>query len=228
MGDSFLKTRDQRLLPDRVRGSAERQGCHPIEDLGRGHQIQFVWRQPMNRQLLFVLSLLLFPTACLAQTTPNDSQTLQSLLLEVRQLRQDLQTTTIAGQRAQILIYRVQGQEAAVARASQRLDEFREKLARIQDERKHVAADVKRFEDSLSSSENPPTQRKEIEQGMLPQLKTRLESLENQEQQLQTREIEAGQQLRAEEVRLSDLRDQMDRLDKTLENAGRRLGGSSQ
>jgi len=182
----------------------------------------------MNRQLLFVLSLLLFPTACLAQTTPNDSQTLQSLLLEVRQLRQDLQTTTIAGQRAQILIYRVQGQEAAVARASQRLDEFREKLARIQDERKHVAADVKRFEDSLSSSENPPTQRKEIEQGMLPQLKTRLESLENQEQQLQTREIEAEQQLRAEEVRLSDLRDQMDRLDKTLENAGRRLGGSSQ
>ncbi|OLB16724.1 MAG: hypothetical protein AUH16_12580 [Acidobacteria bacterium 13_2_20CM_57_7] len=176
MGDSFLKTRDQRLLPDRVRGSAERQGCHPIEDLGRGHQIQFVWRQPMNRQLLFVLSLLLFPTACLAQTTPNDSKTLQSLLLEVRQLRQDLQTTTIAGQRAQILIYRVQGQEAAVARASQRLDEFREKLARIQDERKHVAADVKRFEDSLSSSENPPTQRKEIEQGMLPQLKTRLES----------------------------------------------------
>jgi len=182
----------------------------------------------MNRQLLFVLSLLLFPTACLAQTTPNDSKTLQSLLLEVRQLRQDLQTTTIAGQRAQILIYRVQGQEAAVARASQRLDEFREKLARIQDERKHVAADVKRFEDSLSSSENPPTQRKEIEQGMLPHLKTRLESLENQEQQLQTREIEAEQQLRAEEVRLSDLRDQMDRLDKTLENAGRRLGGSSQ
>src|SRR5438874_7218310 len=163
----------------------------------------------MNRSALFVLGLLLFSTDGFGQTTPGDSQTLQALLSEVRQLRQDLQTTTIAGQRAQILIYRVQGQEAAVARASQRLDEFREKLARIQDERKHVAADVKRFEDSLSSSENPPTQRKEIEQGMLPQLKTRLESLENQEQQLQTREIEAEQQLRAEEVRLSDLRDQM-------------------
>src|SRR5438094_8204581 len=190
LGDSFLKTRDQRLLPDRVRGSAERQGCHPIEDLGRGHQIQFVWRQPMNRQLLFVLSLLLFPTACLAQTTPNDSKTLQSLLLEVRQLRQDLQTTTIAGQRAQILIHRVQGQEAAVARASQRLDEFREKLARIQDERKHVAADVKRQEDFISNTQNPAAERKDVE-GMLSQSKTRVESLENQEQQLQTREIEA-------------------------------------
>src|SRR5438552_14208092 len=179
LGDSFLKTRDQRLLPDRVRGSAERQGCHPIEDLGRGHQIQFVWRQPMNRQLLFVLSLLLFPTACLQQTTPNDSKTLQSLLLELRQLRQDLQTTAIAGQRAQILIYRVQGQEAAVARASQRLDEAREKLARIQDDRKHVATDVKQHEDFISNTENPPTKRKEVE-AVLPRLKTRLESLYNE------------------------------------------------
>src|SRR5258708_29002378 len=87
----------------------------------------------MNRSSLLVLSLLLSSTACFGQTTPGDSQTLQALLLEVRQLRQDLQTTTIAGQRAQILIYRLQGQEAAVTRAAQRLDEAREKLARIQD-----------------------------------------------------------------------------------------------
>src|SRR5882762_6133029 len=155
----------------------------------------------MNRSSLFVLSSLVFSTACFGQTTTGDSQTLQALLFEVRQLRQDLQTTTIAGQRVQILIYRLQGQEAA---------------------------DVKRFEDSLSGAVNPATQRKDIEEGVLPQLKTRLESLGNQEQQLQTREIEAEQQLRAEEVKLSDLRDQLDRLDKTLENAGRRPGGSAQ
>ncbi len=181
----------------------------------------------MNRLSLFVLGLLLFSTACFGQTTPGDSQTLQALLSEVRQLRQDLQTTTIAAQRAQILIYRLQGQEAAVARASQRLDEAREKLARIQDERKHLATDVKQHEDFINNTENPPTQRKEVE-GVLPRLKTRLESLENEEQQRQTREIEADQQLRAEEVRLSDHRDQLDRLDKALENASRRPGGSSQ
>ena len=181
----------------------------------------------MNRSSLFVLGLLLFSTACFGQTTPADSQTLQALLSEVRQLRQDLQTTTIAGQRAQILIYRLQGQEAAVARASQRLDEAREKLARIQDERKHVAADVNRQEDFISNTQNPAAERKDVE-GMLSQSKTRVESLENQEQQLQTREIEAEQQLRAEEIRLSDLRDQLDRLDKALASAGRRLGVSPQ
>ena len=181
----------------------------------------------MNRSSLFVLGLLLFSTDCFGQTTPGDSQTLQALLSEVRQLRQDLQTTTIAGQRAQILIYRLQGQEAAVARASQRLDEARDKLARIQDERKHVARDVKQHEDFISNTENSLAQRKEAEDS-LRQLKTRLESLENEEQQRQTREIEAEQQLRTEEVRLSDLRDQLDRLDKSLENASRRLGGSPQ
>jgi hypothetical protein len=79
----------------------------------------------------------------LGQSAPGDSQTLQAVLSEVRQPRVELRTMTIAAQRAQILIYRLQGQEASVGRASQRLDEAREKLARTQDERKHVAADVK-------------------------------------------------------------------------------------
>jgi hypothetical protein len=178
----------------------------------------------MSRSLLFVLAVLLFATASFGQPTAADAQTLQALLSEVRLLRQDLQTTTISAQRAQILIYRLQGQEAAVARAAQRLDEVRDKLARIQDERKHVAADVKRHEEFIGKTENSATERKEVED-MLRQSKTRLESLENEEQQRQTREIEAEQQLRTEVVRLSDLREQLDRLDKALENASRRTGG---
>jgi len=181
----------------------------------------------MNRSSLFVLGLLLSSAACYGQTTPGDSQTLQALLSEVRQLRQDLQTTTIAAQRAQILLYRLQGQEAAVARASQRLDEAREKLAGIQAQRKYLATDVKRHEDFISNTENPPTQRKEFEE-RLPHLKSELESTENLEQQEQSREMDAEQHLRSEEVRLSDLQDQLDRLDKALENASRRPGNSPQ
>jgi chromosome segregation ATPase len=180
----------------------------------------------MNRSSLFVLGLLLFSTSCFGQTTPGDSQTLQALLAEIRLLRQDLRTTTVAAQRSQILIYRLQGQEAAVGRASQRLDEVREKLARTQDERKHVAAEVKQHEDFVGNMENPVTQRKALED-RLTQLKTRLESLASEEQQHQSREIDAQQQLRTEEVRLIDLRDQLDRLDKALENASRRTDGSA-
>jgi tetrahydromethanopterin S-methyltransferase subunit G len=89
-----------------------------------------------------------------------------------------------------------------------------------------VTAEVKQHEDFVSNTENPPTQRKALE-NRLPELKTKLESLESEEQQHQSREIDAEQQLRAEEVRLSDLRDRLDRLDKALEYASRRTEGSA-
>lgn len=181
----------------------------------------------MNRSSLSALGLLLFSTACFGQTASGDSQTLQALLLEVRQLRVDLRTTSMAAQRAQILLYRLQGEEAAVARASQRFEEAREKVAAIQDQREHVATNIKEFEDFIGNTENPSGKRKELED-RLPQFKTRLESLKGEEQQRQTREIEAEQQLRAEEARLSDLREQLDRLDKALENASRREGANPQ
>jgi hypothetical protein len=72
----------------------------------------------MNRLSVITAGMLLFSATCFAQTTTNDSQTLQALLSEVRQMRQDLRTTTIAAQRSQILIYRLHGQEARVARVS--------------------------------------------------------------------------------------------------------------
>jgi len=179
------------------------------------------------RSTLLLLAGLLFATTCFGQSAPGDSQTLQALLSEVRQLRQELRTTTIAAQRSQILIYRLQGQEASAARASQRLDEAREKLARTQDERRHVAADVKQTEDFVNNADNPTAQRKALE-NRLSELKTRLESSESNEQKDQSQEIDAEQQLRAEETKLGDLRDQLDRLDKTLENAERRPDGSVQ
>jgi chromosome segregation ATPase len=173
------------------------------------------------------VGLLFFATACFGQTSSADSQTLQALLSEVRQLRQDIQLTTIMVERAQILIYRLHGQEAAVARASQRLDESREKLARTQEQRKQLSIEIKQEEEFIANTENVPAQRKNYED-RLPHLKARVDSLEGDEQQDQAREIETEQQFRAEEAKLNDLRDQLDRLDKTLENAGRKADGGVQ
>lgn len=181
----------------------------------------------MNRLSLLVLGQLLGAAACFGQSAPNDSQTLQNLLSEIRQLRQELQQTAISSQRVQILLYRLHGQEAAVARASQRLDEAREMLSGAQAERKHLAAEIKQHEEFINNRDNSQTQRKELED-RLPAEKTRLESFENMEQQQQLRESEAEQELRAEGAKLNDLRDQLDRLDKALESAGRRLSGSPQ
>ncbi len=80
------------------------------------------------RRLLLVTAILAVSTVALSQSNQSDSQTLRSLLEEVRLLRQDLHTTTVAAQRVQIALYRLQLQDAAVARAARLVEEAHSKL----------------------------------------------------------------------------------------------------
>ncbi len=180
----------------------------------------------MNRAPIVVLGCLSLAVPCAGQTLQSDSQTLVALLSEVRQLRQELQTSLITAQRTQILLHRLQGQEAAVARAAQRLDEARETHSGAQAERKQLAAEIKRNEELVSNEQNPPGQRKALEDRLSGD-RARLESFEKQEQREQAREAEAQQQMQAEEAALGDLRERLDQLDRALESAGRRAGGTS-
>jgi chromosome segregation ATPase len=179
----------------------------------------------MIRTSTLILGLLVFTAPALGQTTSTDSQTLQALLAEVRQLRQDLQTTTIAAQRAQILLYRLQIQEAVVARVSRRLGDTREELARLETEQKKLGADIKRLEDSINNTEDS-TERKQIEE-VLSQFKPRFESLENQVQLVQTKEAEAQEQQRLEQAKLESLQNELERLEQTLKSLGERTGANS-
>ena len=85
----------------------------------------------MHRWLFSIVGPLLIATPAFAQSSSTDSQTLQALLTEVRQLRHDLQTATVAAQRVQIALYRLQRQEAAVAHATQSLTDARSRLANV-------------------------------------------------------------------------------------------------
>ena len=172
----------------------------------------------MRQSILFMLSLLLFPAAAFSQTAPTDSQTWQALLAEVRQLRHDLRTATVAAQRAQILIYRVQSQEAVVGRIQQRIDDHHSKLAQIQAEQKSWLANTKRFEELRGGTDNP-IERKEIEDA-LAHLKASLEASASNEQEIQIKLTEAEDQLRIEQAKLGRLQDDLDRLDKALEKSG--------
>ncbi len=97
----------------------------------------------MKRLSVLPLTLLLFATTALAQTSPTDPDKLKAILSKIRQVRQDLQTTTRAAQRAQILVYRVQAQESIVRRMQERADDARSKLAQIRSEQKSRAASIK-------------------------------------------------------------------------------------
>lgn len=181
----------------------------------------------MCRPTFLALSLLVVSPTALGQSTSTDSHTLQALLAEVRQLRHDLQTVTAAAQRAQILIYRVQAQETVVRRAQERVEETRSKFDHIQSEKGKHAAQLKRMEDVQSHPETAQSEGKPLEDA-LAQLRARLEMEESDEQETQARLTEAEDQLRVEQAKLDQLNDDLDRLDKALENSSRPAGSAQQ
>ena len=171
----------------------------------------------MYRACFLLLGLLVLSTPAFGQSAPSDSQTLQALLSEIRQLRKDLQTTTVAAQRVQILMYRLQMQQAAVARAQQRVDEARSRLAEAQGGVRHFTSEIERDEAALNDSPNS-IDSKQVE-GMLAAAKRELEPQKIAQQEWETKEAEALQNLRSEEAKLAGLEEQFDRLDRELEKS---------
>ena len=167
----------------------------------------------MRRTLLFVLCFLFLSASGLGQSAATESQGMQALVAEVRQLRKDLQATNANALRVQVLLYRLQAQQAALARASDRLSNARSRLAGMQQHRTEVAATLKRFEELFENTETTSEDRKRF-QGEISARKQELEALATVEQQQQSAEMEAEEQLRAEQAKLNELEERVDRLEK--------------
>ena len=170
------------------------------------------------RRALFVLFCLFLSSSSSGQSTrstPNEPEGMQALVAEVRQLRKDLQTTNGYALKAEILLHRLQVQEAAVARVAQHLNDVRSSLSETQGHRRDVAANLKQLEEFLESSEISPEVRKQVER-QISGKKSELESLAAEEQQRQNAETEAEEQLRTEQAKLSALEDRVDRLEEEL------------
>lgn len=140
------------------------------------------------------------------QTTSSDSQTLQALLTEVRQLRHDLQVSLAKTQSAQILLSRLQIEEVAVTRASQHLDDARSRLAEVRLVLRSEASQIRHLEEDAPNVGETPAQVADA----LKQVKSDFEAATNLEQKRQVIESEAELQLRTEQDKLSTLETQLD------------------
>lgn len=178
----------------------------------------------MRRVWFLLLGLFVASISAFGQSTTTDSQTLQALLSEIRLLRRDLQTTTVASQRVQILMYRLQSQQAALARAQQRADEVHSRLNEAQAGVRHFTSEIERTETALNDTQNS-NDRKQVE-GMLAAAKRELELQKAAEQDWEAKEAEAVQNLRSEESKLAALEEQLDQLDKILEGVSRQSATS--
>jgi hypothetical protein len=170
----------------------------------------------MYRTALFLLLPLIGTATAWAQPAPADSPALQALVSEIHQLRQDLQATTVAAQRVQIALFRLQSQTAAVARLTSRLDEVRSRLSPTQSHHSELARRMQQLEEKQRDSHDPNELKAVTE--ILPQIKFELDREAGEEQRLQALESEAASQLRTEQARLNELQDQLDKLDRILDS----------
>lgn len=176
----------------------------------------------MRRALIGVgcLLLLLFYSPAFGQSssTSTDSQTLQELLREVRELRQDLRTVTVASQRAQILLSRVQAQQTAVTEAQKEVDEAHSQTNQTERRSRQIQNQIKYYTDQDNEDRTPnAVERQNIEQNVA-RLNAILEQSHGDEAKMQADEMQAKDKLQFEQSKLDALQSELDQIDRTLAN----------
>jgi len=166
-----------------------------------------------------IILLLLLAMNLLSQTPSKDPDTIQALLVEVRQLRQDIEAMTVASQRVQIALYALQMQDTALARSAQRLDAARNIRMPSEGNRDRLAADVHNWEDKVSAGKLSDAEAKALQE-RIPIVKSELERTTLVVQSQQAAEAEAATQFRVDQAKLSELQERIGRLDKVLETMG--------
>lgn len=171
----------------------------------------------MLRATFLAVCIFSFPSFASCQDKEPETRTMEAVLSEIRQLRQDLQTAAIAARKAQIVIYRLHIQEGVVERATERLENAKNSLAQLESQKKYQIDEIKRIEE-MKENATSDQQRMQLE-NYLSQLRASLEASGPEEQELQAKQIELQTDLRAEQAKWERLQSELDRLENSLERA---------
>ena len=153
-----------------------------------------------------------------------DKATIQSLLVEVHQLRMALERSTSLVPRIQLAIQRFQLQQDRVDRLSRELRDFRGQITARQANAERLGARLKQLEGEVGQIQDP-NHRKEVEEAM-KMMTSELEQGTVLDQQQRAQEGDLMSQIQSEQARLSDLSDQLNALDKALQQGSPAPGGN--
>ena len=149
-----------------------------------------------------------------AKAAQNDP-TLQALLSEVHELRVALQRSNLNTYHAQITIERMKLQQQRVDRLQGQLDEARNRLAGV---RKLLADNSEALKGAeMGLAEEPTTAGRAERERSIQRFKAELEGLTQKEQQEQGYETQLNSQLQLEKVKLNELSERLDTLQRELE-----------
>jgi len=152
--------------------------------------------------------------AARAQAPASESQTLQTLLAEVHQLRIALQRSTQIAPRVQIAVERLKLQQEQVARTARQLDDLRRDLDKRRSEQLAVQQRLQAI-DQEATQATEPQKRKDLNDA-LSMFKVEADQTEKALQQMQSREGELASQLQSEQAKLTELNDRLDQIERVL------------
>jgi hypothetical protein len=145
-----------------------------------------------------------------AQTTSTET----ALLLEVRLLRQAIETLAGTNARVQIVFGRLQLREQRAATTAKRLEDVRAALSKVAMQITQMTESLQRYGE-LDLATLDPKQREQIPMSVRG-LKAELQLLESERLRLATQESDAANQLAVEQNTWSDLNRSLDELERTL------------
>jgi hypothetical protein len=169
----------------------------------------------MVKQISCVVVSALMSSMCFAQTAPSETQTVQALLVEVRAMHRDFISSLARMQASQILLSRLQTQQAELNHASQRLNDTRLRLSQAQDEERHDSVDLERLEDELSSTSDEMKKTQLIENRS--RARASIAALHITENERATAEADAEQQLSRAQETFDDLDTQLNEIVKQMQ-----------
>jgi len=152
-----------------------------------------------------------------AQTKqPDDDQTIQSLLNEVRLLRKTLQQTGLNAHRSQIIIERMRAHADQVVRLTRSLEEVRNDVEKVE-------ATIPRFLEQAKLMEGQIERETDAHKRALLdfEVKERKRAVERYKTGLERqreREQQVSMQLAAEQAKLAELENRLDVLEREIEN----------
>lgn len=165
----------------------------------------------MRHAFAATLLLLLAASPCLGQS--GDSETLNSILGELRAIHNDVRL----GQTTQILLTELELEQSAVQRALEKRDTAKTRLTQTQDTLKNFAAQQERLQDAADAATDPQ-QKKQMTQQM-DQFKAQAAIFRSQEQDRSTELADAESALRKEQDTLGNIQDQLNAVVKKLQPA---------
>jgi len=187
----------------------------------REHQREVLERAgPVWRRFLAVVLTCMGATIVLAQQAgppPHacNSQLMQELLGEVRQLRLTCERASAASARLQIMLQRMQLQQNQMNRIGSKLDSVRDELMRAESQQAQSSSQLSDLDNRLSQEKDPNRQKELQEQ----QKDTRrvLEQQSRSAQDLRTTEGELTASWQREEARLNEFQERLNALEKAAE-----------